>query len=45
MILETQRLYLCEMNQENFKTLCKILQDEKTMYAYEGAFTNAEVQE
>lgn len=36
MILETERLYLREMKQEDFHSLCKILQDEKAMYAYEG---------
>ena len=45
MILETERLYLREMNQEDFNSLCKILQDEDTMYAYEGAFSDNEVQE
>lgn len=45
MILETERLYLREMNQNDFKPLCKILQDEKAMYAYEGAFSDGEVQE
>lgn len=45
MILETERLYLREMNQDDFQSLCKILQDEETMYAYEGAFSDAEVQE
>lgn len=45
MILETERLYLREMNQGDFKSLCRILQDEKTMYAYEGAFCDSEVQE
>lgn len=45
MILETERLYLREMNQADFNSLCKILQDEKTMYAYEGAFNDTEVQE
>lgn len=45
MILETERLYLREMNQADFNSLCKILQDEETMYAYEGAFSDAEVQE
>lgn len=45
MILETERLYLREMNQADFDSLCKILQDEETMYAYEGAFSEAEVQE
>lgn len=45
MILETERLYLREMNQEDFGALCKIMQDNETMYAYEGAFCDAEVQE
>lgn len=45
MILETERLYLREMNQDDFDSLCKILQDEKVMYAYEGAFSDAEVHE
>ena len=45
MILETERLYLREMNQADFDSLCKILQDEEVMYAYEGAFSDTEVQE
>ncbi len=45
MVLETERLYLREMNQLDFNSLCKILQDEDTMYAYEGAFSDEEVQE
>ena len=45
MILETERLYLREMRQSDFESLCKILKDEETMYAYEGAFGNEEVQE
>ncbi|MGN0167069.1 MAG: GNAT family N-acetyltransferase [Acetatifactor sp.] len=45
MILETERLYLRELNQSDYKSLCKILQDEDTMYAYEGAFSDMEVQE
>ena len=45
MILETERLYLREMEQSDFESLCKILKDEETMYAYEGAFNDAEVQE
>lgn len=45
MILETERLYLREMNQADFGSLCDILQDEDTMYAYEGAFSDSEVQE
>ena len=45
MILETERLFLREMNRSDFDSLCKIMQDGDTMYAYEGAFTNAEVRE
>ncbi|MCI8730657.1 MAG: GNAT family N-acetyltransferase [Lachnospiraceae bacterium] len=45
MILETERLYLREMKQTDFPFLCKILQDDDTMYAYEGAFSSHEVQE
>lgn len=44
-MLETKRLYLREINQSDFDALCKILQDEDTMYAYEGAFSDEEVQE
>lgn len=45
MILETERLYLREICQADIESLCKILQDEETMYAYEGAFSDQEVQE
>lgn len=45
MILETKRLFLREITQDDFCSLCKILQDEETMYAYEGAFSDTEVQE
>lgn len=45
MIFETERTYLREMNQTDFNSLCKILQDKDTMYAYEGAFNDKEVQE
>lgn len=34
-----------EMNQDDFTSLCQILQDDSTMYAYEGAFSDGEVQE
>lgn len=44
-ILETDRLILREMSQADFPDLCKILQDEEVMYAYEHAFSGAEVQE
>ena len=45
MILETKRLYLREITQSAYEDLSKILQDEETMYAYEGAFSDQEVQE
>lgn len=45
MILETERLYLRKLEQSDFEALCKILKDEETMYAYEGAFDDSEVQE
>ena len=41
-ILETERLRLRKMNDCDFSALCKILQDEETMYAYEGAFSDEE---
>lgn len=44
MILETERLILREMTHEDFTSLCKILQDDVVMYAYEGAFNDDEVQ-
>ena len=43
MILETERLYLRELEEADFPALCRILQDEETMYAYEGAFSDEEV--
>ncbi|MCI7691155.1 MAG: GNAT family N-acetyltransferase [Oscillospiraceae bacterium] len=45
MILETERLLLREMNADDFGALCRIMQDEKTMYAYEGAFGEQEVRD
>ena len=45
MILETERLCLREMDQTDFASLCKILQDKNAMDAYEGAFSDEEVQE
>ena len=44
MIIETERLYLREMTQSDYNSLCKILQDTDVMYAYEGAFNDSEVQ-
>ncbi len=43
-IIETERLILREMNQADYPSLAAILQDEKTMYAYEGAFSDRETQ-
>ena len=45
-ILETKRLILRELekhNEKDYKGLSSILQDEKTMYAYEHAFSDDEV--
>lgn len=44
MILETQRLCMREMKQSDYAALCKMLQDEEVMYAYEHAFDDTEVQ-
>lgn len=43
-ILQTPRLYLREMTQSDYPALCKMLKDSDVMYAYEGAFTDLEVQ-
>lgn len=43
-ILETERLYLREMTQEDYTDLSEILQDAETMYAYEHAFSDEETQ-
>lgn len=45
MILETERLYLRELNQGDFEALSRILTDAETMYAYNGAFSPEETQE
>lgn len=45
MILETKRLYLRQLTQADFGSLCKILQDKDVMYAYEHAFSDEEVQD
>ncbi len=45
MVLETERLYLREMTQDDFPLLCRHLQDAEVMYAYEHAYSDAEVQE
>lgn len=33
------------MDQEDYEALCRILKDDEAMYAYEGAFSDQEVQE
>ncbi|MCI9405900.1 MAG: GNAT family N-acetyltransferase [Oscillospiraceae bacterium] len=42
--LETPRLVLREMTWEDYPALCRILQDDQVMYAYEGAFDQAQTQ-
>ena len=37
-ILKTDRLFLREITPDDLPALAAILQDEQTMYAYEGAF-------
>lgn len=44
MILETERLVLRKLEQGDFDEVCKLLQDPVVMYAYEGAFSDQEVQ-
>ena len=44
MVLETPRLTLRRMTQDDFPALCRILQDPDVMYAYAHAFSDAEVQ-
>ena len=43
MILQTERLYLREMTEQDLPNLRDILQDEKAMAAYEHAFSEDEV--
>ena len=45
MILETERLRLREMTESDFSLLCKHLKDAEVMYAYEHAFSDAEIWE
>lgn len=44
-ILETKRLRIRQLGQGDFAALCTIMQDEITMRAYEGAFSDEMVQE
>ncbi|MCI9627161.1 MAG: GNAT family N-acetyltransferase [Clostridia bacterium] len=43
MVLETERLILRKLTEQDYSDLCKILQDEEVMYAYEHAFLGEEV--
>lgn len=43
MIFETERLSLRPLTPADWADLCEILQDAETMYAYEHAFSDAEV--
>ena len=43
--MTTERLLLREMTQEDFPALCAIIQDEQTMYAYNGPMNDTEAQE
>ncbi len=45
MILETERLILRKIDQNDFKDLSEILQDTDVMVAYEHTFSNDEVQD
>lgn len=42
MILETPRLTLREMNEDDYDDLCKMLKNKDVMYAYEHAFDDDE---
>ncbi len=44
-ILETERLTLREMTRDDLPALAAILQDGETMYAYEGAMSDAETKD
>lgn len=44
-ILETERLFLREMNEEDFPVLCRMLQDPCVMEAWERTFSDDEVRE
>lgn len=39
-IITTERLILRKLTNEDYDSLAEILQDEETMYAYEGAFSD-----
>lgn len=44
-VIQTDRMYLRELRRDDLDALGKILCDEETMYAYEGAFSEEETLE
>ena len=42
-IIETERLRMRELEDDDFADVCRVLQDGKAMYAYEHAFSDDEV--
>ena len=44
-VLETDRLYFRELSENDYKDLSEILQDKETMYTFEHAFSDEEVNE
>jgi len=44
-ILQTERLLLRELHTNDYQDLCEILQDQETMFAFEHAFSDDEVNE
>ena len=43
MIFEIERLFARKLTKDDFGSLCRVLQDPEVMYAYEHAFSDAEV--
>ena len=41
--MESERLFFRKLTENDFAALCKILQDDEVMYAYEGKFSDKEV--
>lgn len=44
-MIETERLTMRPMTQADYPALCKMLQDDEVMKAYEGAYSDSEAQE
>lgn len=44
-VVQTPRLWLRPMGEQNWQGLCEILQDSEAMYAYEHAFSDEEVRQ